>query len=156
MILHIVLSFKLLPASEAHFCFLSGCGEGLTFLSDPVLYMYDWQVDIETGILKVSRTKAIRRKLMIFVSRIFLEAFTMTFLAEWGDRSQLTTIILAAREDAVGVTLGAVIGHGICTTIAVVGGRIVAQRISVRSVTLIGGVVFLIFAVWALAAGPGS
>ncbi|KFM57325.1 Transmembrane protein 165, partial [Stegodyphus mimosarum] len=114
---------------------------------------YDWQVDVETGIVKVSRTKAIRRKLMIFVSRIFLEAFTMTFLAEWGDRSQLTTIILAAREDAVGVTLGAVIGHGICTTIAVVGGRIVAQRISVRSVTLIGGVVFLIFAVWALAAG---
>lgn len=117
---------------------------------------YDGKIDVETGIISNSRTKAIKRKLMIFVSRIFLESFTMTFLAEWGDRSQLTTIILAAREDAVGVTLGAVIGHGICTTLAVIGGRIVAQRISVRSVTLIGGVVFLIFAVWALAAGPGS
>lgn len=32
------------------------------------------------------------------VSPIFIQAFTLTFLAEWGDRSQLTTIILAARE----------------------------------------------------------
>lgn len=117
---------------------------------------YDGKLDVETGIIQNSRAKALKRKLMIFVSRIFLEAFTMTFLAEWGDRSQLTTIILAAREDAIGVTLGAIIGHGICTTLAVIGGRIIAQRISVRSVTFIGGVVFLIFAVWALAAGPGS
>ncbi|XP_055926061.1 transmembrane protein 165-like [Argiope bruennichi] len=112
--------------------------------------------DIETGIIKRNKIKAFRRKLMVFFSRIFLETFTMTFLAEWGDRSQLTTIILAAREDAVGVTIGAVIGHGVCTSLAVIGGRIVAQRISVKSVTFIGAVIFLIFAVWALAIGPGT
>lgn len=32
------------------------------------------------------------------ISPIFIQALTLTFLAEWGDRSQLTTIILAARE----------------------------------------------------------
>ncbi|XP_042901067.1 putative divalent cation/proton antiporter TMEM165 [Parasteatoda tepidariorum] len=117
---------------------------------------YEGQVDVETGIIKKSKLRTLKRRLMMFVSRIFIEAFTMTFLAEWGDRSQLTTIILAAREDAIGVTLGAIIGHGICTSLAVIGGRIIAQRISVRSVTLIGGVVFLIFAVWALAIGPGT
>ena len=31
-------------------------------------------------------------------SRILLQSFTLTFLAEWGDRSQITTIILGARE----------------------------------------------------------
>ncbi|XP_023217807.1 transmembrane protein 165-like [Centruroides sculpturatus] len=112
--------------------------------------------DIETGIVTPTRIKTFKRKLMVFVSRIYLESFTMTFLAEWGDRSQLTTIILAAREDAYGVTLGAIIGHSMCTLLAVVGGRIVAQKISVRSVTLIGGIVFLIFAVSALLMGPGS
>ncbi|CAJ0941054.1 unnamed protein product, partial [Mesorhabditis belari] len=85
-----------------------------------------------------------------FVSRIFLEAFTLTFLAEWGDRSQLTTIILAARENIPGVIIGGILGHAICTGIAVLGGKLVAQRISIRTVTLIGGVVFLIFALSAL------
>ncbi|VDL62413.1 unnamed protein product [Nippostrongylus brasiliensis] len=81
-----------------------------------------------------------------FVSRIFVEAFTMTFVAEWGDRSQLTTIILAARENIGGVISGGILGHAICTGIAVIGGKLVAQRISVRTVTIVGGIVFLIFA----------
>ncbi|EFO93485.1 hypothetical protein CRE_29193 [Caenorhabditis remanei] len=90
------------------------------------------------------------RKIFLFTSRIFIEAFTLTFVAEWGDRSQLTTIILGARENIAGVIGGGVLGHALCTGIAVIGGKIVAQRISVRTVTLIGGVVFLLFALSAL------
>lgn len=67
------------------------------------------------------------------MSRVLLQAFTMTFLAEWGDRSQLTTIILAARENLFGVIVGGVLGHSICTGLAVIGGRMIAQRISVRT-----------------------
>ncbi|CAD6188385.1 unnamed protein product [Caenorhabditis auriculariae] len=85
-----------------------------------------------------------------FTSRIFIESFTLTFLAEWGDRSQLTTIILGARENITGVIIGGVLGHALCTGIAVIGGKLVAQRISVRTVTLIGGVVFILFALSAL------
>ncbi|EGD72346.1 transmembrane protein [Salpingoeca rosetta] len=80
------------------------------------------------------------------VSPVFVQAFVLTFLAEWGDRSQIATIILGARENTLGVALGASLGHVLCTFIAVVGGRLLAQRISVRTVTLIGGVVFLLFA----------
>lgn len=81
------------------------------------------------------------------LSPVFVQAFVLTFLAEWGDRSQISTIILGAREDPLGVTLGGVIGHSICTAMAVIGGRMVAQRISVRTVHLVGGVVFLLFAI---------
>ncbi|MEQ8998208.1 MAG: TMEM165/GDT1 family protein [Coleofasciculus sp. B1-GNL1-01] len=81
---------------------------------------------------------------------ILLQAFTMTFLAEWGDRTQISTIALAAAHQPVGVTVGAILGHGICTAIAVIGGRLIAGRISERLVTALGGVLFLIFGVIAM------
>lgn len=77
---------------------------------------------------------------------IFSQAFTLTFLAEWGDRTQIATIMLAASNHAYGVTAGAILGHSICAAIAVVGGRLIAGRISERMLTALGGVLFLIFA----------
>lgn len=71
--------------------------------------------------------------------------------------------------------VGGVLGHAICTGLAVIGGRMIAQRISVRTgnsvafklskvnilikcfittVTLVGGVVFLLFALSALFFSP--
>ncbi len=100
----------------------------------------------------------------------------MTFLAEWGDRfvpyipiyvgvfyspsrishcrSQIATVVLAAREEIGGVIIGGVLGHALCTGLAVLGGRMIAQKISVRTVTLAGGVVFLIFACTAFFIDP--
>lgn len=76
---------------------------------------------------------------------ILSEAFVLTFLAEWGDRTQIATIALAASNSALGVTTGAILGHGICAAIAVIGGRLIAGRISERTVTGIGGCLFLLF-----------
>ncbi|XP_019752325.1 putative divalent cation/proton antiporter TMEM165 [Hippocampus comes] len=90
------------------------------------------------------------------ISPIFIQALTLTFLAEWGDRSQLTTIILAAREDPFGVAVGGTLGHCLCTGLAVIGGRMIAQKISVRTVTIIGGIVFLAFAFSALFIKPDA
>lgn len=87
-------------------------------------------------------------------SVIFIEAFILTFLAEWGDRSQLATIILATSENLWGVNLGGFTGHALCTGLAVLGGRLISQKISARTVTIVGGVVFLLFAASALYIGP--
>ena len=81
------------------------------------------------------------------LSKVFIQAFTMTFLAEWGDRSQITTIILGTTDDPFGVTAGGCLGHFICTGFACLGGRMIAQKISVKTITLLGGVVFILFAV---------
>jgi len=91
-----------------------------------------------------------------YVSPILIQAFILTFLAEWGDRSQITTIVLAASENLLGVIVGGTIGHGLCTGLAVIGGRFVAQRISPKTVTLVGGVVFLCFALSAFFIRPES
>ncbi len=84
---------------------------------------------------------------------ILTQAFIMTFLAEWGDRTQISTIALAASYPPVGVTIGAILGHSICTAIAVIGGRLIAGKISERVVTAIGGILFLIFGAVAIAEG---
>ncbi|MBW4644179.1 MAG: TMEM165/GDT1 family protein [Goleter apudmare HA4340-LM2] len=80
---------------------------------------------------------------------ILLEAFGLTFMAEWGDRTQIATIALAAANNPIGVTLGAVLGHAICAAIAVIGGKMIAGRISERQLTLVGGCLFLIFGILA-------
>jgi putative Ca2+/H+ antiporter (TMEM165/GDT1 family) len=87
---------------------------------------------------------------------IGLQAFAMTFLAEWGDRTQISTIALAAAYNPVFVTIGAVLGHGICTAIAVLGGRLIAGKISERVITAIGGILFIIFGITAYLQGVGS
>jgi putative Ca2+/H+ antiporter (TMEM165/GDT1 family) len=61
-----------------------------------------------------------------------VQTFVMTFLGEWGDRSQIATIAMAAGQDYWWVTAGAISGHAVCTGIAVVGGRAIAGRVSLR------------------------
>jgi len=112
--------------------------------------------DEETGTLPTPPklpSKA-RKILFAFFSRVFLQALSLTFLAEWGDRSQLATVVLAATEDIPGVCIGGILGHSFCTGLAVLGGRMIAQKISVKTVTIIGGIVFLIFAVTSLFLSP--
>ncbi|KYC36325.1 hypothetical protein WA1_42140 [Scytonema hofmannii PCC 7110] len=84
---------------------------------------------------------------------VILQTFVLTFMAEWGDRTQIATIALASGNNPIGVTTGAILGHAICAAIAVIGGRMIAGRISERTVTLVGGFLFLLFGVLAAVEG---
>ncbi|KAI4722860.1 UPF0016-domain-containing protein [Aureobasidium sp. EXF-10727] len=83
----------------------------------------------------------------LLLSPAWVQTFVMTFLGEWGDRSQIATIAMAAGQDYWWVTGGAIAGHMICTGIAVIGGRALAGRVSLRVVTLGGAIAFLVFGV---------
>ncbi|GBF90146.1 hypothetical protein Rsub_03279 [Raphidocelis subcapitata] len=103
---------------------------------------------------KGARLGGAARALAGLVSPVFLNAFTLTFLAEWGDRSQIATIGLAASSDALGVAAGSVLGHAACTAAAVMGGRHLAAHIDERTVGFIGGAMFLAFGIHSLWEGP--
>jgi putative Ca2+/H+ antiporter (TMEM165/GDT1 family) len=77
---------------------------------------------------------------------VLVEAFVLTFLAEWGDRSQIATITLAAHQNLYGVILGACVGHSICTALAVFGGKLLATQISQKTVAFAGSATFFLFA----------
>lgn len=79
------------------------------------------------------------------ISPVLVQAFTLTFIAEWGDRSQIATIALAAAKNPYGVTLGGIVGHSICTGGAVMFGNLIASKVSGRSVNICGGVLFIFF-----------
>ena len=105
---------------------------------------------------------------------MLVEVFTLTFLAEWGDRSQIATIGLAASSNVLGVTLGGCLGHAVCTGAAVAGGKGMATMISERAVAVrlrparfafarasdaaaaqtCGGLLFLVFGAHSLLTGP--
>ncbi|KAK8214200.1 hypothetical protein IWZ01DRAFT_230715 [Phyllosticta capitalensis] len=81
----------------------------------------------------------------LLLSPAWVQTFVMTFLGEWGDRSQIATIAMAAGQDYWWVTGGAISGHAVCTGVAVLGGKAIAGRVSMRVVTLGGAFAFLVF-----------
>lgn len=86
----------------------------------------------------------------LLLGPVFVQAFILTFLGEWGDRSQIATIALAAAhvrvldlslyisyfsnnyQNVYVVALGTVVGHAGCTALAVIGGRWLSTKISVK------------------------
>ncbi|TVP66885.1 MAG: TMEM165/GDT1 family protein [Leptolyngbya sp. LCM1.Bin17] len=83
------------------------------------------------------------------------KTFGLVFLGEWGDRTQITTVMLAATHSPVGVAMGAMSGFFLCIGLAVVAGRLVAGRLSERFVTLFAGTLFMAFAIAAVIRGLG-
>jgi len=92
-------------------------------------------------------SQSVKNLLHLLFGPSFVQAFILTFLGEWGDRSQIATIALGANHNVYVIALGTIIGHGCCTALAVLGGRYLSTKISVKHVTLGGAVLFLLFAV---------
>ncbi|XP_058203772.1 protein PAM71-homolog, chloroplastic [Rhododendron vialii] len=78
---------------------------------------------------------------------IVWKSLSLVFFAEWGDRSMLATIALGAAQSPWGVASGAIAGHLLATSIAILGGAFLANYISEKLVGYLGGALFLVFAV---------
>ena len=105
--------------------------------------------DVESGDAQ-SRLSSSAARCARCISPILVQAFTLTFLAEWGDRSQIATIALAAAKNPYGVTVGGIVGHSICTGGAVLSGNLIASRVSHRTVNMVGGLLFIFFGLMTL------
>jgi Ca2+/H+ antiporter, TMEM165/GDT1 family len=88
--------------------------------------------------------------------RLFLTAFVVVFLAEWGDLTQILTASLAARFHApVAVGLGAGLALWSVAALAVIAGRPL-RRLPAALVGRLTGIVLLVLAAFAVAAAVTS
>jgi len=92
---------------------------------------------------------------------VVLQAFLLVFAAEIGDRSFISAAALSAQggpTGALAVFVGGISAHAIATLLAVGLGELISKYVSERQLTLVGGVLFLIFAATSVAnligAGP--
>jgi len=76
-----------------------------------------------------------------------VSTFGLVFVAEFGDRSFISTIVLGAANTPVSMALGAVSGHALATCIAVLGGSYIAKHLSEKAIRSFGGCLFLAFAI---------
>lgn len=79
-------------------------------------------------------------------SSCFFKSFCLTFLSEWGDRSQISALLMTPSGEASAVLFGGILGHVLCLLVAVVGGSYVGPLVSVRVMIICGGFLFLVLA----------
>lgn len=70
--------------------------------------------------------------------------------SEWGDRSQISAIALATNYNVGSVILGGCLAHTLTIVVALALGKLVEKCCTERLVTLIGGVLFILFGFWEL------
>lgn len=85
-------------------------------------------------------------------TRALAAVFATVFLAELGDKTQLATVLFAARnaEARWWVFLAAAAALVLATAIAVLAGGLIAQYVNTRMLTRIAGVGFILIGVWTL------
>lgn len=82
---------------------------------------------------------------------IVLTSFTVIFVGEWGDITQIATANYAARYgDPIAVGVGALAGLWAVSGLAVTAGNRIVERVPLPVVRRVAGVILLVFAVLAV------
>jgi putative Ca2+/H+ antiporter (TMEM165/GDT1 family) len=74
----------------------------------------------------------------------FVSGFSMIFLSEWGDKTQIASALFATEYDPRLVFIGVMTALLILSAMAIYLGKFLARRIDRKRITRIAGVVFLL------------
>ncbi len=77
----------------------------------------------------------------------FISGFTMIFLSEWGDKTQIASALFAVEYDPWMVLIGVMTALTLLSIMAIYLGRFISGKIDRRLITRIAGVVFIIIGI---------
>lgn len=86
----------------------------------------------------------------------FLSAVLVVFIAELGDKTQLVALGFGARYPVSLVVAGLAVGYLLSSTLSVVLGALAGAALPTDTVGIVGGVLFIAFAVWTYLDRPGE
>ncbi|OPY50897.1 MAG: Sulfite exporter TauE/SafE [Methanosaeta sp. PtaU1.Bin112] len=76
--------------------------------------------------------------------RAFASGFTMIFLSEWGDKTQIASALFATEYDPKMVFIGVMIALLLLSVMAIFLGKFLSSRIDRRAVRRAGGLLFIL------------
>ncbi|KAH9396851.1 hypothetical protein TYRP_003150 [Tyrophagus putrescentiae] len=80
---------------------------------------------------------------------IFTQVFWLIFFAELGDKTQISTILMANNKQLIWpVALGSLLGYFICNVIAIIGARSIERFIVLKKFNKIAGGLFILYALF--------
>lgn len=90
--------------------------------------------------------------------KLLATVFGIVFLAELGDKTQLATLLFAAKSpgNLITVFLGASVALVVASAIGVLAGGIVAQYVSSKALSYAAGVGFVVIGGWTIWQGAIS
>ncbi|BFM14451.1 TMEM165/GDT1 family protein [Maricurvus nonylphenolicus] len=81
---------------------------------------------------------------------VLVTAFLMIFMAELGDKTQLTVAGLGASASPLGVFIGATLALAVTTLLGILGGQWLLKKLSPTLLHRMAGVLFLLIGSWLL------
>ena len=84
--------------------------------------------------------------------KVFITVFGIVFLAELGDKTQLATLLFAAKSpgNLIAVFVGASAALVVASAIGVAAGSFLSQLLNPKSLSYVAGVGFLVIGVWTI------
>ena len=84
--------------------------------------------------------------------KVLITVFGIVFLAELGDKTQLATLLFAAKSpgNLIAVFIGASAALVVASAIGVVAGSFLSQFLNPKSLSYVAGVGFLVIGVWTI------
>lgn len=150
----------LLLSSETkrHFHLLLGAVFAFLIVDGVAVLMGSWFINIVPTIfvrilsgivflifgMLLLREKEVKKENKSYFKSSFLSGFILIFLTEWGDKTQITSGLLATKYRPIMVLIGTMIAVTFLSIIEIYLGKLMGNRFNRKIVTRVAGIVFIL------------